>query len=98
MKSPWGKCRRCGLCCLSGKRQYQCEHLEVITAVGAAGGTRCRVYESRWQGMPIKMMDQGSGRAVYMTVCDITEQMPLAEWKRNMPAGCTLVNLAPKIV
>jgi hypothetical protein len=86
-----GGCSQCGLCCLSKGRRYQCEHLEVVTEVGVLQGTRCRVYEERWQGMPIKMMDRESGRGAYMTVCDITEQIPLEKLKRDMPAECALV-------
>lgn len=89
---PWGECSQCGLCCLSKGGRYICEHLEVITAVGEAGGTRCKVYGERWHLMTIRMLDRERGRASYVTECLISEQMPFEERRRNLPAGCTLVN------
>lgn len=47
----FGSCSRCGSCCLVG--EYRCDNLE-----GQIGGaTSCRVYEERFNGMPITLIN-----------------------------------------
>jgi hypothetical protein len=46
-----GNCNQCGLCCFVGR--YKCENLEVTSIIGAPSATRCKVYEKRYNDMPI---------------------------------------------
>jgi len=47
-----GTCNRCGLCCYD-ELGYRCLNLEVTASPGQPQATRCRVYDKRYDGMPI---------------------------------------------
>lgn len=51
MERITGICNQCGLCCYIGR--YKCENLEVTGFIGMANATRCKVYEKRFNNMPI---------------------------------------------
>ncbi len=45
-----GICNQCGLCCMDGRDR--CINLEIM----AIGTTRCRLYQERYNGMPIVLV------------------------------------------
>jgi len=47
-----GTCNKCGLCCYD-ELGFKCLNLEVVKAPGQPDATRCRVYDKRYDGMPI---------------------------------------------
>ena len=56
-----GECNLCGACCL-GINGERCEHLQLLTAVGMPSGTRCDIYQKRYDGMPIVMVAKDGSR------------------------------------
>jgi hypothetical protein len=60
-----GKCNSCGRCCQtfvpdgSGYIVLNCENLEILNVPGQSQATRCKVWDKRWAGMPIKLMHMG---------------------------------------
>ena len=57
-----GDCNQCGICCVThiDGHRYFCEHLEVKN-LGEPGGTRCKVYDKRYDRMPITLMREDMG-------------------------------------
>lgn len=60
-----GTCNQCGACCApwdpqTGRRLH-CENLEVWGPVGTPHATRCRVYGTRFDGMPVRLVDAETG-------------------------------------
>lgn len=47
----------------------RCEHLEVLCPIGQPRASRCRVYQIRYDGMPIQLNDIRTGRRVEISLC-----------------------------
>jgi hypothetical protein len=50
-----GECNQCGACCFT-KSGAVCENLEILTRAGLPNATRCRGYDERYDGLPIRMI------------------------------------------
>ncbi len=86
-----GECNRCGLCCVEhvGKDRLICEHLE-MSNLGHANGTRCRVYDRRYDGMPIVMFaDDGGGWVPSVCFKDSPGEVH-AILEKGIDQGCSL--------
>ena len=72
-----GECNRCGLCCQMtvGRKTVVCEHLRGAWRLRAMSNgqtvgpmldpcTQCNVYDQRYDGMPIKMLDPATREVV----------------------------------
>jgi len=84
-----GTCNQCGLCCYSPEG-FKCLNLEVVKVPGQPEATRCRVYDKRYDGMPIVMQDPTTGE-LYGGTCALdsfTETMAVIE--SGFGKGCTL--------
>lgn len=53
-----GYCNRCGACCSIRRngKEYRCEHLIVLTAIGRENGSLCAVHDARYEAMPIRVV------------------------------------------
>jgi len=90
-----GECNKCGLCCYSPEG-FKCLNLEVVKVPGQPEATRCRVYDKRYDGMPIVMQQRGTA-AITGGVCrkdSFDETMAIFE--TGIGKGCSLqVAIAP---
>lgn len=91
-----GACNQCGLCCtmaVNGTR-VACEFLEITRVPGEPLATRCTVYDRRWQGMPIRMVDPEGlvvfdrGARIVCGVGSIGEALSILS--RGIGKGCSL--------
>ncbi len=59
-----GECNQCGVCCEveSDGATLRCENLEVLGPIGQPWASRCRAYQTRYDGMPIQLYDIRTGR------------------------------------
>jgi hypothetical protein len=66
-----GDCNQCGACCEVEKygMTLRCEHLDVLGPIGQPGASRCRAYQTRYDGMPIQLYDIHTGRLVESSIC-----------------------------
>ena len=55
-----GECNFCGLCCV--KDGFRCANLIITGEIGDPEATKCAVYDIRYDGMPIIMID-GNGNS-----------------------------------
>jgi len=84
-----GTCNQCGLCCYSPEG-FKCLNLEVVKVPGQPEATRCRVYDKRYDGMPIVMQQPGTGD-IAGGVCALdsfAETMTILE--TGIGKGCSL--------
>jgi hypothetical protein len=88
-----GACNRCGVCCtltIDG-RATRCEHLEVDGALGTPQATSCRRYVSRYDQMPIWLLDARTGQPFLRTVClKGTPEETASIITRGIGRGCPL--------
>ena len=61
-----GECNRCGLCCWV-QGEFKCENLVVMKPGPQPGATFCKVYETRTNGMPIKLIRKKDGATIHGT-------------------------------
>jgi len=84
-----GECNRCGLCCYDAAGA-KCLNLEVISTPGQPNATRCRVYNKRYDGMPIVLQHQESGELIG-GVCRLDSiDETLAIINSGIGKGCSL--------
>lgn len=88
-----GACNRCGLCCTaeSEGRLLVCEFLSWPGTIGQSWATRCRVYEARVDGLPIRMLDATTGAFVVDATCakdSAVEELVIIQ--RGIGRGCSL--------
>jgi hypothetical protein len=59
-----GDCNQCGACCEaeSDGVTLRCENLEVRGPIGQPGAARCRAYQTRYDGMPVRLYDTRTGQ------------------------------------
>ncbi len=59
-----GDCNQCGACCEveSEGATLRCENLEVLGPIGQPRASRCRAYQTRYDGMPIRLYDIRTGQ------------------------------------
>ena len=59
-----GDCNQCGACCEveCGGVTLRCENLEVLGSIGQPQASRCRAYQTRYDGMPIRLYDIRTGQ------------------------------------
>jgi len=83
-----GTCNQCGLCCYW--QGCKCLNLEVIKAPGQPDATRCRVYDKRYDGMPIVLQHRQTGE-IFGGTCglDSTEET-LSIIESGIGRGCSL--------
>ena len=69
LPAPVHPCLRCGVCCTGPG--WTCGELVVRGTVGEVGATRCRVYESRVEGMtiPIHADRPRTGHCTFTAQC-----------------------------
>ena len=85
-----GSCNRCGRCCVAmveGVR-FICENLE-MTSLGNPEGSRCLVYNKRFDGMPIVMLND-EGDAFVPAVCHKDSEAEVRDiLERGIGNGCS---------
>ena len=61
-----GDCNQCGVCCEveSEGVTLRCENLEVLGSIGQPWASKCRAYQTRYDGMPIRLYDIRTGRLI----------------------------------
>ena len=59
-----GDCNQCGACCEveSEGATLRCENLEVLGPIGQPRASKCRAYQTRYDGMPIRLYDIRTGQ------------------------------------
>ncbi len=88
-----GDCNRCGVCCEveSFGRTLRCANLEVIGSLGQPGASRCRAYQTRYEGMPIQLYDIRTGRLIRNSICAKNSPGETdAILSRGIGRGCSL--------
>ena len=83
-----GECNQCGLCCTHNGTQ--CLYLAVGKAIGEPFATKCEMYDTRYEGMPIPIVDSADRRFVKFSVCrkdSARESEIIGRW---IGKGCTL--------
>lgn len=89
-----GACNGCGMCCTGeweGKT-YKCLHLEITRSVGQPNATRCRVYDKRFDGMPVPLVDETTNQVFTLGWCwKDSEEETAAIISRGIGRGCSLV-------
>ena len=86
-----GQCNKCGLCCapiIDGDR-WACENLAQIATLGQPEATYCRVYASRYDGMPINLVHP-DGRLEPARCTKGTEEESRAIMNSGFARGCSL--------
>ena len=78
-----GTCNQCGLCCMEG--DSKCYHLEV----SPLGGTRCLVYNMRYNGMPI-ILHKGNVVTGIAACAKDSEAEDMEIIKKGIGKGCSL--------
>jgi hypothetical protein len=69
----------------------RCEHLEALGSIGQPWASRCRVYPTRYDGMPIRLYDIRTGRLVRHSVCAKNSQSETdAILRQGIGRGCSL--------
>lgn len=79
-----GECNRCGACCRD-EDGYECSFLEH----DGEQTTRCAVYETRWNGMPIVMF-RPDRRHRFSTCAKDSDAEALTIIRRGIGRGCSL--------
>ncbi len=82
-----GDCNQCGLCCYVWG--YACINLVVTGIPGEPGATRCGVYGFRYDGMPIKLVDN-KGRIVGESKCALDSDDETENIIPHIGKGCSL--------
>jgi len=84
-----GECSKCGLCCYD-ELGFKCLNLEVTKAPGQPDATRCRVYDKRFNGMPI-VMQHPTTLDIRGSVCALDSSAEtLAIIETGFGKGCSL--------
>src|SRR5262245_49248096 len=86
-----GECNLCGLCCFNPATGTRCSQLEVTGKPGEPYATRCLVYDQRYDGMPILMVDRDGKPTSENRVCtkdSIEEDLSIIA--SGIGRGCTL--------
>jgi len=84
-----GTCNKCGLCCYDDVGA-KCLNLEVVKAPGRPDATHCRVYDKRYNGMPIVLQHAASG-SIRGGVCSLNSSAEtLAIIETGLGKGCSL--------
>lgn len=69
----------------------RCEHLEVRGAIGQPWASRCRAYQTRYDGMPIQLNDIRTGRRVEISLCAKNSRAETdAILSQGIGRGCSL--------
>jgi len=84
-----GTCNKCGLCCYD-ELGAKCLNLEVVKTPGQPQATRCRVYDKRYDGMPIILQHptDGSIRGGTCRLNSTAETLSIIE--TGFGKGCSL--------
>jgi hypothetical protein len=88
-----GDCNQCGACCEieSCGMTLRCENLEVLGSIGQPRASRCRAYQTRYDGMPIQLYDIRSGRLMRNSVCAKNSRAETeAILSQGIGRGCSL--------
>src|SRR5262245_4870948 len=89
-----GDCNLCGLCCFNQATGSHCENLVLRPGktVGDPDATYCGVYDQRYHGMPITMIDKDGNRVDEGQMCakDSVEE-DLQILVSGMGRGCSLM-------
>ena len=88
-----GDCNRCGACCEveSYGTTLRCEYLEVLGSTGQPWASRCRAYQTRYDGMPIQLYDIRTGRLIMDSLCAKNSPAETeAILSRGVGRGCSL--------
>ena len=88
-----GDCNRCGVCCEveSYGMTLRCENLEVHGSIGQPWVSRCRAYQTRYDGMPIQLYDIRTGRLIRNSICAHNSRAETeAILDRGIGRGCSL--------
>ncbi len=85
-----GECNRCGICCVNqeGTDRFICENLE-MTNLGQPNGTRCTVYDKRYNGMPILMYADDGRWVRSLCMKDSAEESQII-LDKGIGKGCSL--------
>ena len=82
-----GECNQCGLCCYVGS--YRCINLMVMGTPGEPMATRCGLRDLRYDGMPIKLVDD-KGRIVGESKCALNSEKEIESIIPHIGRGCSL--------
>lgn len=88
-----GDCNRCGLCCevkAKSGESYRCEHLEVYGIIGEPEATMCGKRSSRYDMMPIRLVDQNGFKTVFAAYCGLGSPLEIARIITFIGKGCSL--------
>ena len=88
-----GDCNQCGVCCEveSYGMALRCENLEVLGAIGQPWTSRCRAYQTRYDGMPIQLYDIRTGRRIRNSICAKNSRAETeAILNQGIGRGCSL--------
>ena len=85
-----GVCNQCGVCCIT--RDGPCEMLEVTRELGAPYAARCKVYDKRYNGMPITIIAPDGSRVEKKYYCakDSVAEMKVVIERGIMLGKCSL--------
>lgn len=87
-----GECNKCGQCCsfiANGERVY-CEHLARYDELGKENATACKVWHSKWNDMPIRIIN-AKGEHVSNAKCQVgSEHETRIIFARGIGKGCSL--------
>lgn len=88
MSTLVGACNQCALCCMIGK--LRCGHLILRRRPGSPMASRCAIYATRYDGMPIVLYDE-KGRLRGHGVCAKDSPEDTANIiARGIGKGCSL--------
>lgn len=86
-----GECNKCGLCCAAKKdgQWLFCSNL-LVSSIGMEGGTRCLVYEKRYDGMPITMTNVDGNIRVFAQCHKDSPEETAKIVQEGIGKGCSL--------
>ena len=83
-----GKCNQCGLCCYDN--ELRCIYLVIKGKIGTPGATECSQYKSRFNEMPIFLVDRQQ-KLVAPASCAMGNQIEELEiLAKGIGRGCSL--------
>jgi len=82
-----GDCNKCGICCYSLDGNAHCENLDIVGWPGDEDATKCKVWDTRYHGMPIRMVNY-DGSLAYESKCAVFSE-EMSNEKFRLPKECS---------
>ena len=82
-----GECSKCGICCYSPDGSAHCENLEVTGWPGDENATKCKIWDTRYHNMPIRMLNW-DGSLAYESKCIVFNER-LSDKNFCLPKECS---------